>query len=378
MINTTLKYIFISLLFVGCNFQKNKESKRPTMDKKTISKESMIVRDYLKKDMVIAHRGTTYWAPEETEAAFLWARNIGADYLEFDVQLTKDTILIAFHDSNLSRTTNVSELFPERIESEINEFTLKELRSLDAGSWFNKKNPERAKESFIGLNILTLKETIMIAEGNRILKKDGKPVKELIDGIWNGNYLFEKDPNDNGNRPGIYVETKNPKPTTEKILAKEISEYGWNINTNPKTIKTTAGKIAIANTNARFVLQSFQPESIERLEKYLPNIPKCMLIWQGRMEDDLKGNYHKVIDFCIKNNVQIIGPNKTKKPSNFEDLVHKSGMAIHTYTFDTIEELEFYKGRIDGVFTNRADLALEFYNRKSNKSSQDILTKLGY
>ena len=269
-------------------------------------------------------------------------------------------------------------MFPERIDAEINEFTLKELRNLDAGSWFNKKNPKRAKESFIGLNILTLKEVIMIAEGNRILKKDGKPVKELINGVWNGNYVLEKDPNDNGNRPGIYVETKNPKPATEKILAKEISEYGWNINTNPKAIKTTTGKISIANTNARFVLQSFLPESIERLEKYLPNIPKCMLIWQGRMEDDLKGNYIKVIDFCIKNNAQIIGPNKTKKPANFEELVHKSGIVIHTYTFDTLEELEFYKGRIDGVFTNRADLALEFYNRKSPESPENILTSIGY
>ena len=373
MTTKILKYIFISLLFIGCNQQKNKESKKPTMETKIISKELN-----LKKDMVIAHRGTTYWAPEETEPAFLWARNIGADYIEFDVQLTKDTILIAFHDENLSRTTNVSELFPERIESEISEFTLKELRSLDAGSWFNKKNPERAKKSFIGLNILTLKEVVMIAEGNRILKKDGKPVKELINGVWNGNYMFEKDPNDNGNRPGIYVETKNPKPATERILAKEISEYGWNINTNPKEIKTISGKINIANTNARLVLQSFIPESIERLEKHLPNIPKCMLIWQGRMEDDLKGNYLKVIDFCLKNNVQIIGPNKTKKPANFEDLVHKSGLVIHTYTFDTLEELEFYKGRIDGIFTNRADLALEFFNRKSDKSSQEILNELGY
>ena len=74
---------------------------------KTLPPESREVLDYLPRNIVIAHRGTTYWAPEETEAAMRWARNIGADYLELDLQRTKDGVLIALHDVNLRRTTNV-------------------------------------------------------------------------------------------------------------------------------------------------------------------------------------------------------------------------------------------------------------------------------
>lgn len=384
-----LKYIILSILLIGCNLQKNRESEKQDFEAekvKTISESAKKVRDYIKKDIVIAHRGSTYWTPEETEPAFLWARNIGADYLEFDVQLTKDSVLIAFHDNDLSRTTNVSEVFPERVKSEINEFTLKELRRLDAGSWFNKAFPKRAKESYKDLKIMTLKDIMMIAEGNRILKKEGKPVKELIDGNWNGKYLYEIDPADNDNRPGIYIETKNPKPNTEKILAKEITAFGWNINSNPKQIKTNNGKVVIANTNARLILQSFSPESIIKLEHYLPNVPKCFLLWKPDMKGKIKEVYKSAIDFAIKNNVQIIGTSITGKPNYYkeltapwmEELIHNAGMVIHPYTFDTNKQLKAYKDRVEGVFTNRADLALAFYNRKSEISSQDILMELGY
>ncbi len=353
---------------------------------KTLSEKAKKVRDYIKKDIVIAHRGSTYWTPEETEPAFLWARNIGADYLELDAQLTKDNVLIAFHDDDLSRTTNIADVFPERINSGINEFTLKELRTLDAGSWFNKKNPDRARKSFTGLKIMTLKDVVMIAEGFRIKKENGKPIKELVNGKWNGKYIYEKDPNDYGNRPGIYVETKHPKLNSEAILAKEITDYSWNINTNPKVIKISKGKVAIANTKARLILQSFSPESIMQLEKYLPNIPKCFLLWKPDMKGDLEDNYKKIIDFAIANNVHIIGSSIVGEPNNYKELtatwmaalIHKADLIIHPYTFDTNKQFNDYKDRIEGVFTNRADLALEFYNKKSETSSNGILDNLGY
>lgn len=389
MLNNILKCIVVSILFTGCNQQKSKEPINQGEEVeivKTISENAKKVSDYIKIDIVIAHRGSTYWTPEETEPAYLWARNIGADYLELDVQLTKDGVLVAFHDNDLSRTTNIAKVFPEKTKSEINDFTLKELRSLDAGSWFNKAFPDRAKEGYIDLKIMTLKDVIMIAEGNRIKKKDGKPVKELVDGKWNGKYLYEKDSNDNGNRPGIYVETKHPKLNSEAVLAKEITEYGWNINSNPKNIKTTKGKVAIANTNARLILQSFSPESILQFEKQLPNIPKCFLLWKPEMKGELKTVYKRAIDFAIENNVQIIGSSIAGEPNNYEELtapwmaklIHKAGMVIHPYTFDTNEQLNNYKESVEGVFTNRADLALEFYNRKSKASPQEILIELDY
>ncbi len=385
------KIAFLIILFTACSqVNKDEDSNQEETMVNQISDDAKKVRDYVVKNAVIAHRGSTYWTPEETEPALRWARNIGADYLEFDLQMTKDSLLIALHDSDLSRTTNISEIFPDRVNSPAIEFTLKELRSLDAGSWFNEANPDRARDGFVGLSILTFKDVVMIAEGFRIKKEDGVPVKEMTDGEWTGYYLYEADPNDNGHRPGIYAETK--KPNLEKILAKELAEYGWSINENPKTIETLPNKVGIANTNGRFVLQSFAPKSIQKLEEYLPNIPKCLLLWQPDMVDSLETvdtlrmNYNKAIEFGIENNVHFIGSSIAGEPNNYKeltapwmaDLVHESGMHIHPYTFDTNEQLETYKNNVEGVFTNRADMALAFYGRASDKTPEEILEDLGY
>jgi len=385
---TLIKILFIATIFFSCNEQK-KEQKTQEIKKpieKTIAKNSKEILKTIKPDIVVAHRGSTFWTPEETEPAFLWARNIGADYLEFDIQLTKDNQLIAFHDKTLERTTNVENIFPERKTAEINEFTLEELRSLDDGSKFNEKFPERARKSFVGLKIMTMQDVIMIAEGFRIKKVKGIPVKKLVDGKWNGNYEYEKDPSDNGNRPGLYIETKNPKPGVEKAFTDLLNKNAWNINTEAKEIATTEGKVAVANTKARIILQSFSLESLIKLEELVPQIPKCLLLWQPKMLPDIKASYNKAIDFCIENNVQILGPSIAGEPNNYKELcddwmlemAHKSGLAIHAYTFDTNEQFEKYAKKVEGVFTNRSDLALAFYGRKSEKTPEEILKELGY
>ncbi len=372
--------VFFFILIIGCQESKKNEMKSIN----TLSKRAIKVRDYMKKDMVIAHRGTTYWAPEETEAAFRWARNIGADYLELDLQMTKDNVLIALHDDDLRRTTNISSIFTDRDSLPTANFTLKELRSLDAGSWFNISRPDQAKKSFENLKIMTLQDVLMIAEGYHIKKESGVPAKEMVSGIWTGQYLYEKDPNDNGNRPGVYAETKTEH--FEKILAEELKELGWLITSNPKKIETFPNKVTIANSEARFILQSFYPESIVELEKHVPNVPKCLLLWKPDMKGELKTTYQETVNFAVKNNVQIIGSSIAGEPNNYGELtapwmtemIHKTGMVIHPYTFDTVDQLNKYHKRLDGVFTNRADLALEFYGRKSSSSSEEILKDLGY
>ena len=75
------------------------------------------VIDYVPPYAVMAHRGSTYWAPEETESAWRWARETGADYLESDLQCTKDGVILANHDINLTRTTNIAEVFGEGVPS---------------------------------------------------------------------------------------------------------------------------------------------------------------------------------------------------------------------------------------------------------------------
>lgn len=380
--------LFVAIL--SCNSSKKTDNlniKNHTKNKIVkLSPKAMQVRDYINKNIVIAHRGSTYWTPEETEPAFRWARNIGADYLELDLQMTKDSILVAMHDDNLLRTTNVRDVFPKIKTPTVNDFTLKELRGLDCGIWFNKKNPDRARKSFKGAKILTLKDVMMIAEGYCIKRVNGIPAKEIVDKKWTGKYLYAKDLKDNKNRPGIYAETKSGHGLIEKVLAKELKEQSWLITDDPKEIKTYQNKVSIANTNARFILQSFSKESIEKLEVYLSGIPKCMLLWKPDMKGDLKKNLIKYVDFCIKNNAEIMGSSIAGAPNNYEeltalwmvDLIHKSGMIIHPYTFDTNNDLHKYASHVEGVFTNRADLALIYYKRLTENTSEKVLEGLGY
>jgi len=394
MINySTMKKIIYLLILVftfSCNSSKKTEEPKSENHIKTktaqLSAESIEIRNFINKDIVIAHRGSTYWTPEETEPAYRWARNIGADYLELDLQMTKDSVLVAMHDDDMLRTSNVKEVFPKMEKPTINDFTLKELRSLDFGTWFNKSNTDRARNLFKDAKILTLKDVMMIAEGFRIKRIQNKPVKEMVQAEWTGKYIFEKDPNDNKNRPGIYAETKSGLGYVEKLLAKELKESGWLITHKPKKIKTYKNKVGIANTNARFILQSFSKKSIEKLENYLPNIPKCMLLWKPDMDGDIKTSLTAYIDFCIKQNTQIMGTSIAGSPNNYDeltapwmvDLIHKSGMIIHPYTFDTNKDLNKYASSVDGVFTNRADLALIYFNRLKDNNSEEVLSELGY
>ena len=62
-----------------------------------LSDEQKAVIDYLPKNVIIAHRGTEFWAPEESEAAMRWARNMGADYIECDLQKTKDVFTTDYY-----------------------------------------------------------------------------------------------------------------------------------------------------------------------------------------------------------------------------------------------------------------------------------------
>ncbi|MGI9538030.1 MAG: glycerophosphodiester phosphodiesterase [Desulfocapsaceae bacterium] len=89
----------------------------------------------------IAHRGARSLAPENTMTAIEKAWQVGAHGVEVDVSVSVDGELILFHDDLLTRTTDVDEKFPDRADQPITTFTLKELRSLDAGTWFIESDP---------------------------------------------------------------------------------------------------------------------------------------------------------------------------------------------------------------------------------------------
>lgn len=103
--------------FTSCENQEftneNVDAKR--VEVQQLSAELAKVRDYVPLYAVVAHRGSTFWVPEETESAWRWAREMGVDYLESDLQCTKDGVVLANHDENLKRTTNIENVFSEYV-----------------------------------------------------------------------------------------------------------------------------------------------------------------------------------------------------------------------------------------------------------------------
>src|ERR1044071_4382596 len=90
--------------------------------------------------LVIAHRGASAHAPENTLAAFRRALEVGADGVEFDVRLSRDGVPAVIHDSTLERTGGRAD--------KVSKLTALELQDVDVGSWFNRKHPERADQAF--------------------------------------------------------------------------------------------------------------------------------------------------------------------------------------------------------------------------------------
>jgi glycerophosphoryl diester phosphodiesterase len=322
------------------------------------------------------------------------------------------------HDNQLTRTTNIAQLFPNRKDLASSEFTFEELLLLDAGSWFNKAYPDRAKiefsdsaeiisvntkafyfnelgerinadfeEVFIGgkQQILALEDVVRIAEGYRIAKdaQGNRLYKKIKVGEEIAyRFFYVNDAEDSKNRPGVYIETKEPQlfPHVEKDLFIELDHLGWNQLTNPQQSQQTEknGKVNIAETSARIILQTFSPESLNQLNMQFRNkVPVCFLLWLGdpnMMKDD-KETYHKNLIFAKENGAHIIGPSIAGEPNNYSDLlksdhfkwIKKEGFLIHPYSFDTDAQMHQYGNYSDGMFTNRADLTLDFYHKKNAK-----------
>jgi glycerophosphoryl diester phosphodiesterase len=90
---------------------------------------------------IIAHRGARSLAPENTLAAARKAHAVGADLWETDVAVSADGGLFLMHDDSMMRTTDVAERFPDRVPAPFSTYTLAEIRTLDAGSWFERDDP---------------------------------------------------------------------------------------------------------------------------------------------------------------------------------------------------------------------------------------------
>ena len=109
----------------------------------------------------IAHRGASGEAPENTLAAFNLALRQGAKGIEFDVHLSSDEIPIVIHDPHLNRTTSGS--------GWVSEQRALALCKLDAGSWFNRRFPEKARQFYEGAKIPLLSEVLAWVRQHKVL-----------------------------------------------------------------------------------------------------------------------------------------------------------------------------------------------------------------
>lgn len=348
------------------------------------SPTALATRTGIPHPAVIAHRGASFDAPESTAAAYKLARDLGADYLEMDVQRSKDGVLFALHDDNLQRTTDVASKFPERKDRPANEFTIAELKTLDAGSWFNAAYPDRARPSYVGLKILTLDEIIDIAQGNPLHK------------------------------PGLYIETKEPKqfPGIERDLKEKLQDRGWLSPTGSKLAKSD---LAVGQGKGKVVLQTFEKSSLELLEKEMPKVPKILLLWVGegsiepkskvtfaesgdkdkatyyaKQQPKDKAEFQQWVEYAKAQGAIGTGPSAALTKGgdqSYSDLVqpwmnqytHDQGLLVHVYTVDdAVDYQKVMDAGVDGIFTNRASELLKFYKRPAAASVAQLLQNNGY
>jgi len=179
----------------------------------------------------IGHRGASGYAPEHTIPAYDLALKMGADYIEQDLQLTKDGVLVVLHDETLDRTARpTAESAPGDCTGLVREKTLAQIKTCDVGTWFNEKYPEYANPEYVGLKIPTLEEVFQ---------------------------KYRKSTN-------YYIETKSPEsaPGMEEELLRLMDEYGLT--------KPAADKWQV-------LIQSFSPASLQKIHALDPSLPLIQL-----------------------------------------------------------------------------------------------------
>jgi len=370
-----------------------------------ISPAAKKVQSYMPANAVIAHRGTIYWAPELTEAAFRWARNTGADYLELDVQRSKDGVLIIMHDKTFKRTTDVNLKYPGRENDPISSFTFTEIMTLDAGSSFNTKNPDQARATFIGQDVLVFEDVFRIAEGKRIKRDQNGDRITARDAEGKFTFEYENDPAGNGHRPGVYIEIKinEEYPGIEEQVYRKLADIGWNPLEGEKPEAKTPfylkGKVNIGNTNGKILVQTFSRQGMMNIKRvFKEKVLASFLIGNPKTNEFAKPEVlDEIISFALESGAQFIGTNLGDANDGltpiFSKKIRAAGLRSNVYSFNTTEQMAKYfgpgKGKkaaplTDGMITNRTELTIGFYNErkarkiKTSSTPEETLDNLGY
>ena len=270
---------------------------------------------------LVAHRGASGYAPEHTIYAYTLAMKQGADFVEQDLAVTKDGVLVSIHDLTLERTTNVEEVFPDRFVEDktganpgkhwlVNDFTLAEIKKLDAGAWFDKK--------FAGAQILTFQEAIDLVRG----------------------------------KAGLYPELKDPEfyrqrgINTAKLLEDIIAKN--NLANDPKT---------------PLIIQSFDDVTLKQLAKELPSVRRVYLLEPRAMDQVDSPEKVKAVAAWATG----LGPNKiiVEQKPDVVKWAHAAGLTVTPWTFrasnttypSVKEEMAkfLYDYGVDALFTDNPD-----------------------
>jgi glycerophosphoryl diester phosphodiesterase len=275
----------------------------------------------------IAHRGASAYAPEHTTAAYRLGLEMGADYIEQDLQLTSDGVLICLHDETLERTTNAAEVYPERYREDERtpgvkrwyavDFTLEEIRRLDAGSWFG--------EAYAGERIPTFLESVALVRG----------------------------------KAGIYPELKEPG---------FYESHGMNmVDIFIEEMKAAGLDTAEGQRATPVFVQSFSPEALKQMHAKTGTTYRLIQLVEFRRARELMSDkaLEEVAGYAYG-----LGPSKLilRNDPTRVDRAQALGMRLHPYTvnrrnlppeFESIEaytEYLLYDLGVDGVFTDHPDL----------------------
>jgi glycerophosphoryl diester phosphodiesterase len=255
----------------------------------------------------IGHRGASGYAPEHTIPAYDLALEQGADYIEIDLQMTADGVLVAMHDDTLDRTATAPEGVPEEYcTGPVIEKTLEQIKQCDVGSWFS---PEYAGEQ-----IPTLEE---------IFQRYGTSV----------NY---------------YIETKNPDqaPGMEEELLRLMDEYGL---------------IKPAAKHWQVLIQSFSAESLKKIHALEPSLPLIQLYSSTETSESIQASLAEASAYAVG-----IGPSKSDVDAALVEAAHALCMDVHPYTVNETAEMEdLIALGVDGMFTNYPDRLEELLGKSA-------------
>ncbi|MFN2744904.1 glycerophosphodiester phosphodiesterase [Bacillus sp. z60-18] len=251
----------------------------------------------------VAHRGASGHAPEHTLLAYELGQKMKGDYIEIDLQMTKDGELVAMHDETLDRTTNGT--------GYVKDYTLEEIKKLDAGSWFNEKYPELAKPEYAGLKVPTLEE---------VIQRFGKSAR-------------------------YYIETKSPEvyDHMEEKLLDILDQY-----------KLTGPNLR----SSKVIIQSFSPESLKIIHQANPNIPLVQLLWYDKPASITDAELEAYQSYSVG-----LGMNYDRIDQAYVQKVRSHGLLIHPYTVNEKEDMKrLLDWGVTGMFTNFPDRLQEVLN----------------